>query len=58
MRMFCERNASQGREIETRGHCENVRLTAEELANLELLIDTTRSLTSVLPHSDSEREVS
>ena len=55
--MFCERNASQVREIETRGHCENVPLTAEELTNLELLIDTTRPLTFVGPQSDSENPV-
>ena len=42
--------------METSGHCENVRLTAEELANLELLIDTTRPLTSVVPQSDREEE--
>ena len=54
--MFCERNASQVREIETSGHCENVRLTAEELANLELLIDTTRPLTSVVPQDDCDEE--
>jgi hypothetical protein len=36
------------------GHCENVRLTAEELTNLELLIDTTRPLTFVEPQSDCE----
>ena len=35
--------------LKTSGHCENVRLTAEESTNLELLIDTTRPLTSVVP---------
>jgi hypothetical protein len=54
--MFCERNASQVREIETSGHCENVRLTAEELANFELPIDTTRPLTFVVPQFDSEED--
>ena len=53
----CKRNASQVREIETSGHRENVRLmTAEELINLELLIETTRPLTSVVPQDDSEKE--
>jgi hypothetical protein len=42
--------------LKTSGHCENVRLTAEELTNLELLIDTTRPLTFVGPQSDSEQE--
>ena len=42
--------------LKTSGHCENVRLTAEELTNLELLIDTTRPLTFVEPQSDCEEE--
>ena len=41
-------------EIEKRAHCENSRLIAEELANLELLIDTTRPLTSVVPQYEYE----
>ena len=40
--------------LKTSGHCENVRLTAEESTNLELLIDTTRPLTFVVPQSDCE----
>ncbi len=43
--------------LKTSGHCENVRLTAEELTNLELLIDTTRPLTFVEPQSDCENRV-
>ena len=42
--------------LKTSGQCGNVRLTAEELTNLELLIDTTRPLTFVVPQSDFEKE--
>ena len=31
-------------------------MTAEELINLELLIDTTSPLTSVVPQDDSKKE--
>ena len=41
--------------LKTSGHCGNVRLTAEELTNLELLIDTTRPLTFVVPQYDCEQ---
>ena len=52
----CKRNVGQVREMETSGDCENVRLmTAKELINLELLIETARPLTSVVPQDDSEK---
>ena len=43
---------SQVGENETSGHCENVRLAAEELANVELLMETTRPVTLVVPQTD------
>ena len=53
----CKRNAGQVREMETSGDCENLQMmTAEELINLELLIETTRPLTSVVPQDDSKKE--
>ena len=48
-----ERESVQGT-LKTSRQCENVPLTAEELTNLELLIDTTRPLTFVVPQSDCE----
>ena len=47
-------NASQLREMKTRGRCEPYRLIAEESAKVELLMETTRPVTLVVPQTDDE----
>ena len=49
-------NTSQRREMNTSGQRENARLAATELANVELLMETTRPVTLVVPQNDKEDE--
>ena len=49
-------NTSQRREMNTSGQRENARLIAAELANVELLMETTRPVTLVVPQTDEEKE--
>ena len=50
-------NTSQRREMNTSGQRENARLAAAELANVELLIETTRPVTLVVPQTEETEEV-
>ena len=49
-------NTSQRREMNTSGQRENARLAAAELANVELLMETTRPVTLVVPQTDEAKE--
>jgi hypothetical protein len=55
-RSFCGMNTSQRREMNTSGQRENARLAAAELANVELLMETTRPVTMVVPHTEETEE--
>ena len=49
-------NKSQRSEMSTSEQRENARLVAAELANVELLMETTRPVTLVVPQTEEAKE--